>query len=341
MDRLIRARAVLAELDALGLTVDDLIAAGGSTVRAGVPTVAEYVETVAASYKDTTEATYRSGWRVLVDLYGDQPISSLTSDDCHHVIAEAVRRAQQRRSGSSGRSTTENCIGALRAVFRRAVDAGLVAQNPARGIDKPRRLANRRRALTETEVNQVWLAATETSNDPGLDLLLLRFHLETGARREGALNLRLGGIDHSRQTVWLLEKFGAEREQPTSATLLHELRRHAADRGGAGTDDAVFRTKRDQPMSRRRYNTIFDHIQARLEWAARTPVTAHVLRHTAITRVERTAGYAVAKHFAGHTDAGSVTSTYVKASIHEVAAAVARITGEPHPLTMPDGQSVV
>jgi integrase len=55
------------------------------------------------------------------------------------------------------------------------------------------------------------------------------------------------------------------------------------------------------------------------------------LRHTAITAVERHAGYAVAQAFAGHC-AASVTGTYTRARIAEVAAAVAALTGEPHPL---------
>lgn len=55
-----------------------------------------------------------------------------------------------------------------------------------------------------------------------------------------------------------------------------------------------------------------------------------------LTWVEHRFGYAVARAYAGHTDnAGgdaSTTSTYVRASVHEVAAALATLTGEPHPL---------
>ena len=53
-----------------------------------------------------------------------------------------------------------------------------------------------------------------------------------------------------------------------------------------------------------------------------------------LTWVERNFGYAVAKAYAGHTDTGSdagATATYVRATTHEVAA-VAALTGEPHPL---------
>ncbi|WP_377308234.1 hypothetical protein [Phytohabitans flavus] len=51
--------------------------------------------------------------------------------------------------------------------------------------------------------------------------------------------------------------------------------------------------------------------------------------------MERAFGYAVARAFAGHTDGGAnvgTTTTYVRATLQEVAAAVAALTGEPHPL---------
>src|SRR6202035_5473193 len=61
----------------------------------------------------------------------------------------------------------------------------------------------------------------------------------------------------------------------------------------------------------------------------------HWIRHTILTWVERNFGYAVARVYAGHTDGGSetgATAIYVRASLSEVAAALAALTGEPHPL---------
>ena len=56
---------------------------------------------------------------------------------------------------------------------------------------------------------------------------------------------------------------------------------------------------------------------------------------------ERNFGYAVARAYAGHTDGGSgeggATSTYVRASLSEVTAALAALTGEPHPLAGQEG----
>ena len=59
-----------------------------------------------------------------------------------------------------------------------------------------------------------------------------------------------------------------------------------------------------------------------------------------MTWVERNFGYAVARAYAGHTDGASetgATSTYVRASLPEVAAALAALTGEPHPLATSEG----
>jgi integrase len=334
MDRLVRARILLAEAAALGVTIDDLIAeasSGASGTPSTGPTVAEYVDTVTASFSKGTAATYKSYWRLLIDRLGERPIGSVGVDDCEAVVVDAVERARRNRPGSDGRSARESCIGALRAVFARAERADLVTRNPAAQLEKPRRLPNRRRALDDGELREVIDAVRTTSQDPDLDLLLIRFHLESGARREGALNLRPGDLDKPRSTIWLREKFGIEREQPISPSLLRALEAHSSSRGAVASDDPVLRSRRGLPITRRRYNTVFDRARPCLPWAERTPVSAHVLRHTAITAVERHAGFAVAQAFAGHS-ASSVTGTYTRARIGEVAQAVSVLTGEAHPL---------
>jgi len=127
------------------------------------------------------------------------------------------------------------------------------------------------------------------------------------------------------------EKGDSEREQPVSPTLVALVEHHVDGRGSDRADEPVFRTRTGVPMSTRRYSTIFDHARSCLDWADRTPVSAHVLRHTAITAVGRLAGYPVAQAFAGHAPP-SVTGRYLHASLAEVAAAIATLTGEAHPL---------
>ena len=185
MDRPVRARVLLAEAAALGVTIEDLIAeSAGSPAGVSIaPSVAEYVETVRASFSKGTADTYQSYWRLAVLRLGGRPIDTIGVDDCEAVVAEAVERARHNRPGTDGRFARENCIGALRALFARAERAGLVARSPAGALEKPRRLPNRRRALEDHELSEVIDAVRTTSHDPNLDLLIIRFHLESGARR--------------------------------------------------------------------------------------------------------------------------------------------------------------
>jgi integrase len=96
----------------------------------------------------------------------------------------------------------------------------------------------------------------------------------------------------------------------------------------------VFRTTARGPISRRHYNTLFDRARTALVWATHVRVSAHALRHTAITAVARVAGYPVAQAFAGHAPP-SVTGSYMRVGIGEIAAAVAVLTDEAHPLCPP------
>lgn len=62
-------------------------------------------------------------------------------------------------------------------------------------------------------------------------------------------------------------------------------------------------------------------------------MSTHWLRHTILTWVERNFGYGIARAYAGHTDnTGPATTTYSKADLQAVAAALAALTGQPHPL---------
>lgn len=335
-ERTLHAQALVTAAAELGVTIDDLVqAAAALEVRTVHATVAEFVATIAPTFSPNTAATYDTYWRLAIARFGDRRVGEITVEDCAAVVAEAEQRAQDRRASSDGRSSRENCVAALRALFARAQLAGLTGSNPAAAIPKPRRRPSRRRPLDHAEIEDLVNAIRTTSNDPDLDLLLVRFHLESGARREGALNLRVGDLDGRRASVWLREKFGVEREQPISPSLLRLIARHADARGAVGPDDAVFRGRRGHALTRRRYNTIFDRARPCLVWADRTPVSAHVLRYTAINAVGRLAGYAVAQAFAGHAPP-SVTGLYLRARLCDVAAAVEVLTDEPHPLAEHD-----
>jgi integrase len=236
---------LMEEAHALGLNVADLIAAEARRPEAA-PTVAAYVETIRPTFTAATAATYAPYWRLAVARLGDRRLVEVTVVDLAALVTEAADRARQRRPGSTGRASRESCVAAMRALFVRATAAGVVAANPAAALTKPRRSRSRRRALVDRELAELIDAVRTTSHDPDLDLLVVRFHLESGARREGALNLRVGDLDPTRATVWLREKGDSEREQPDSPSLVALLKDHADGRGRGDDDVQVLRTVRDR-----------------------------------------------------------------------------------------------
>lgn len=328
MNRQLRARIVLEEARALGIDLDDLVAAATGEHRP--ITVAAWIDQIAPTFGGSTARTYRPYWRLFAAMHGDRALAELTTMDLAAVVDAAGERAKAHRPDSPGRSSRESCVAALRALYRRAVDAGHATTDPAAALRKPRRSTSRRRALDDGELTELADAIRATRRDPDLDLLLVRFHLETGARVQGVLNLRHRDIDPARSTVWLREKLDSVREQPASPSLVGLLLAHVSERGGSD-GDAVFRTGRGTPITDRFYDRLFARARRHMGWDPRTPVTAHVLRHTAITRVGRIAGYPVAQAFAGHAPP-TVTGRYLHATLADVASAVAVLTGEEHPL---------
>jgi integrase/recombinase XerC len=182
-------------------------------------------------------------------------------------------------------------------------------------------------------------AAAAGGDDPGLDTLILRLHTETACRRGGALALRPADLDPDQCLILLREKGETVRWQPVSPTLMSELARHGQERH-APPGGQLLRYRSGRPITYRRYDGLWERIGRALPWVRTQQVSIHWIRHTTLTWVERNFGYAVARAYAGHTDSGGdagATSTYVRASIGEVAAALAALTGEPHPLASAEG----
>ena len=110
--------------------------------------------------------------------------------------------------------------------------------------------------------------------------------------------------------------------------------------GYAPQDGQLLRYADGRPITHRRYDHLWRRIGRHLPWVTTQGISTHWIRHTILTWVERNFGYAVAHAYAGHTDGGSeagATATYVRASLAEVAAALAALTGEPHPLATTKG----
>jgi site-specific recombinase XerD len=330
--------AALVLLERMGLSPADLTAV--PQARKPVPTFAEYIPVVSAAVSAGTRRAYGSYWNRIVEQWGDRRLDEIAPSEIRQLMTWVKTHVVARRNARGGRSAQEHLVAALRCLYQRAVEDGLIgeADNPARKVAKPRRLPSTRRAVPEARLAEINEIAATTGDDPELDTLLLRLHTETACRRGGALALRSQDLDQDQCLVLLREKGETVRWQPVSPTLMARLAQHGQERH-APPGGQLLRYADGRPITSRRYDHLWIRIGRQLPWARTQQISMHWIRHTTLTWVERNFGYAVARAYAGHTDSGGdigATSSYIRASLSEVAAALAALTGEPHPLAAPE-----
>ncbi|WP_220139846.1 tyrosine-type recombinase/integrase [Nocardia huaxiensis] len=317
----------------LGVTVDEL----ADGVKRSAPTFAEYIEHLRAALPETTVRNYTPYWRVLERRWPDRQLDSPTATEIDRLVKEHRCRAVVRSNSRGGRGAAANMVSAIRCIYRHAEADRLIhpADNPATRVAKPRRLPSTRHALTFDQVREIGHVASTTGNDRELDALIVRLHVETACRTGGALALTVDDLNVDDCLVKFCEKGETERWQPVSPLLMSRLVEHVERRGGRRATRQVLRYRSGRPVGRRRYDYLIKRIREQLPWAASMQISAHWIRHTTLTFVEREFGYAVARAYAGHiepTRMDGATYSYVRASLPEVAEALAAVSGQPHPL---------
>jgi integrase/recombinase XerC len=165
--------AALVLLERMGLTPADLAAVPQR--RLEVPTFAAYVPVVSAAVSAGTRRAYGSYWNRVVEHWGDRRLDEPSPSDIRQLMSYVKTHVVRRRNARGGRSAEEHLVAALRYLYQRAVDDGLIteADNPARKAAKPRRLPTTRRALPDTRLAEINEIAAATGDDPELDTLLL------------------------------------------------------------------------------------------------------------------------------------------------------------------------
>lgn len=270
-----------------------------------------------------TSDTYSTYLLRFADMFGDRRVVDITLADLK-TFTEDVVKNRKRRVNTNDRVIPENCVGALRYLFTLAQQDRVRSDNPALEIAKPPRSPQQpRHGLTRAEIIELVNVTKRDSNDPELDVLLMRFAFETGCRREGLLDLIVDDIDANNNRVKLNEKGDKRRWQPVTAELVVALFAHAKNRPVAAGERRVFRQRRrgtqqlHQPISRKRIEQLTTVWKKALLWADTQGVSLHWIRHTAVTNIERIAGLSVAEGFAGH-DPAAVTMRYTTARAHEI-----------------------
>jgi integrase len=271
-----RAAASAAEVDAvrvllarLGVDPSELIST--AVPRRVVPTLADYIETVSAAVSPASRRAYSSYWNKAVQRWGGRRLDEVTPTDIKQFGEEVRASRVIRANGRDGSSAVENLYTALRCLYTHTVAEGLMSEeaNPARKVAKPRRQDSTRHAVSDIRLDEIYQVTASTGNDPELDTLLLRIHVETACRRGGALALRPADLDPDQCLVRLREKGGTQRWQPVSPTLMAHLRHHAMQRQ-APAQGQLLRYRTGQPITHRRYDHLWQRLGEYLPGSQRT-----------------------------------------------------------------------
>jgi hypothetical protein len=174
--------AAMLVLERMGLTPADLLAAPAA--RPAALTFAEYIPVVSALVSDGCRKAYGLYWTRVTEQWGSRRIDEPTPSEIRQLVQHVRANVVPRRNSRAGRSAAEHLIAALRCMYKHTEEDGLIdpADNPARKVEKPRRLPSTRRAVADNRLAEINHAATITGDDPEVDTLLLRLATPAGKK---------------------------------------------------------------------------------------------------------------------------------------------------------------
>lgn len=158
-----------------------------------------------------------SRWRAHLERAGISQLAVKTvvkADVLEWLDVMAAKKAADRRGRRKlGRQTIQNALNLLRAVLEDAVQRGLIADNPARGVRVPRRVVS-------TEDPWTWLEPWEQDAIyrceaiPLHARLWMAFAWGTGLREGEQFNLRLGDVFLASPRPYLVVRRGSAKHGP-------------------------------------------------------------------------------------------------------------------------------
>lgn len=307
------------------------------TTAAGVTVteaVALYEKSALALMAPGTRSTYRTWTRRLIVAHGDRNPRSLTAGDLTDLIAVHVvanrSDADRRRSG---RSATENAVGAFRHLWCYLCDKGYAMTNVALGLRKLSRSEPRRRAYTVEEAALLRQLA-RAGFDPLLDELTLALPERLGLRRIELGRLRICDVDFDRRTIEVWGKGDKDCTMPIPPRLFGLIEIYLEDRRPAHLSTLDWRRSAEtllrRPPSpgaplgratgRRRIEDQFARLQDHApDLFARGDLSLHSYRHSLGTFVDSRYGRPMTRAVLGHTSRQSPTDHYVHIPIERIA----------------------
>ena len=231
---------------------------------------------------ENTLKAYRADLRTLSNHLDKQNVDLLAALPQHlhsflHVLFQKKVSAR----------TVARCLSTFRRFYRYLLRQNEITTDPSAEISAPKLGRPLPSSLTEQEVSDL-LTAPDTSSDLGLrDRAMLETLYATGLRVSELVSLRTTELDINVGVVRVMGKGGKERLVPLGESAIEYLRQYMKQ---ARTDllhgrqsDAVFITKRAQPMTRQAFWQMIKRYG--LVAGVRTPLSPHTLRHAFATHL--------------------------------------------------------
>ena len=249
-------------------------------------------------------AAYRRDLRHLSDWLAPQDLLDAGEDQLQRYFAATF---------SSSRATTANRrLSAMRRFYRWALREGLVEADPTRRLATAKAPPRFPRTLTEAQVEAL-LAAPDPESVLGLrDRAMLELLYATGLRVSELVGVKMSELSSAEGLVRVTGKGQKERVVPIGEEARLWLERYSAKARpallGGRAADALFVTRRGEPMSRQMFWKLVRRyaIQADI----RAPLSPHGLRHAFATHLlNHGADLRVVQMLLGHADI-STTQIY-------------------------------
>jgi integrase/recombinase XerD len=191
-----------------------------TTARTRDPDVEGFLALLAARRAPRTVDAYRRDLAALAERLG-RPVGAAGVDDLERYVAGL-------RADGLAPSTIARRTAAARSFFRHQQLIGARADNPAAGIDLPRRTRALPKTLSAGEAERLITAAAGGTPRALRDRALVELLYGAGLRVSEAVGLERGGVDLDDRLVRVTGKGGKERVVPVGREAVEALRRYLA-----------------------------------------------------------------------------------------------------------------
>lgn len=252
--------------------------------------------------------------RHIVPLLGRRRVRDLTKSDVNKLLKDVMAgktrvsvktdKLRGKAIVSGGAGTAARTVGLLGGILTYAVDAGIIEQNPAHGIKKPKDNVRKRR-LSEAEyrILGVMLREAAQNENYAMTVEIIRQLAMTGCRRSEMLKLRWAEVDAEASCLRLEDSKEGYSIRPIGLPVVEFLEERAKSR----ILSHVF-PGRDGDSA---FGSFPNHWKKIFADSPLADITPHVLRHS-FASVANDLGFTeiTIAALVGHAK-GSVTSNYI------------------------------